>query len=110
MARDSIHVGGTPVLRYTINDGDQTIADAYNPLQDATLIELRLVAPTGGTTATVSPVIPSGEDSVIEYQALVGTFDVAGEWSVQAKIEFSSGLVRFFSDLDTFTVHDVQFP
>lgn len=110
MARDEIHIGGTPILRYTIKDGDQSIADAYNPLSDASLLEFRIVAPTGGTSVTVTPVIPTGEDSVLEYQTLLATFDVAGEWQVQAKVEYSGGLVRFFSDLDTFTVHDVIFP
>lgn len=110
MVRDSLHVGGTPLLRYTIKDGDQDIADAYNPLSDASLIELRITAPTGGTSVTVTPVVPTGEDSVVEYQTLTSTFDVEGGWDVQAKVEYSSGAVRFLSDLDKFTVHASKFP
>lgn len=106
MARNSIHVGDTPLLSYTIKDGDDDIADAYDDLANASSLQLIISAPSGGTGGTVTATVPTGEDSVLTYQCLTTTFDVAGTWQVQAKVQFDSGTIQFFSDIDEFEVHD----
>jgi hypothetical protein len=102
--RDQIHVGDTPLMQYTIKDGDDDVADAYDDLNDATVLELTFNAPTGGTGGTVTASVPTGEDSVLEYQCEIGTFDAAGTWQVQARVQWGTA-IQFYTDLDEFEVH-----
>jgi len=88
-SRKHIRAGDTPLLTYTIKDGDDEVDISGN-----SSLELRLTAPSGGTSATVTPVIPSGETAVLQYQSVAGTFDALGDWIIAARISWAGGRVH----------------
>jgi hypothetical protein len=101
--RKHIRVGDTPLLTYTIKDGDDEV-----DISGASTLELRLVAPSGGTTATVTPVVPSGSNTKLQYQSTTSTFDAAGSWGIAARISWSGGR-RYETTVHNLHVDESQF-
>jgi len=103
---DTIHVGDTPFLQYTVYDGSDKVNITDDP---PSAIALRLNAPSGGTSATVVGVTVSGDDYAVGYQTGTGTFDWAGQWRISVRITWAGGR-RFESEVDVFEVHESEFP
>lgn len=102
---DEIHVGDTPLLQYTVYDGDDRVNLDDEPPDT---MEMRLTAPATGTSATVSAVRPTGTTYDVAYQTATTTFDAAGKWQVSVRITW--GARRFEAELDQFEVHESKFP
>lgn len=103
--KDKIRVGSTPNLKYVCKDP----RGAAVSLIPATLLEIRFIAPSGGTNKTGTPVLFSGTVNELHFQTLVGTFDAAGLWVVAIKATFSGGRI-YESNVDEIHVDASQFP
>jgi len=101
--RDKIRVGSTPTLRYTIKDGDDEL-----DLTLATLLEGKLVPPSGGSASSPTPVAISGETAVVDIVTTTSSFDVAGEWEVAVRVTFPGSKV-YETTVDRIHVDESQF-
>lgn len=101
--RDRIRVGSTPTLRYTLKDGDDEV-----DLTLATLLEGKLVPPSGGSSSTPTPVQVSGELSVVDIPTTTSSFDIAGEWEVAVRVTFPGSKIYEFT-VDKIHVDASQF-
>ncbi len=101
--RHKIRVGSTPNLKYELRDPEGNIV----PVGAGTLL-MRFTAPSGGTSATVTPALFSGTIAEVHYQTLAATFDNEGLWIVAIKL--TKGLKVFESTVDEIHVDASQFP
>lgn len=85
--QDKIRVGSTPNLRYTLKDPRGVPVDVTT----ATL-EITFIAPSGGSDSTGTPVVLSGELSVVDFQCLTTTFGAEGLWIVAIKTTFGANV------------------
>ena len=104
-AEEKIRVGSTPNLKYTLRDsrGDAVALEATDTLT------MRFVAPSGGTSKTVTPALFSGTTDQVHYRCPASTFDAAGEWIVAIRVLRVSGTHDWETTVDKIHVDASRF-
>ncbi len=102
---DKVRVGSTPNLKYVLKDPRGNEVSVVS----ATILEMRFLAPSGGTSKTLTPALFSGTVAEIHMQTLGSTFDAEGAWEVIARATFAGSRV-FESTVDTIHVDASKFP
>jgi hypothetical protein len=88
MTKPAAHVGDTgTVLIKTITTDGKTVL----PVNDATLMEVHLLSPTGVSKVLTASFVTDGTDGQIKATTVVDTWDVAGEWLEQVRITLPNG-------------------
>lgn len=97
---DGVHVGdvGTRIT-ITILKADGTALD----VSGATALGLTFKKPGGGRLPVTATTTTDGTDGQVEYATKAGDVDEAGQWAVQAVVEFAAGL--WHSDIGRFPVY-----
>lgn len=75
------------VLRLTVKENGIVV-----DVSSATLLEIILNPPTGSSRRKPATLTADGTDGQIEYQTQPGDLDLVGAWTVQARMQFPSGL------------------
>ena len=96
-----IFVGQILDLKFTIRDQNGSTVD----LTGATLKEILFKRVGGPTTSETAGFITDGSDGGITFTTAQTTFNAAGDWRIQAKVEMNSKL--YFSNIITFQVSPV---
>lgn len=78
---EDVHVGDTPVLRFTVKDAGVVV-----PLTAATTLEVNISKPSGAAM-TRDLFAEDAENGIVLYSFLDGEVDESGHWSAQAYIE-----------------------
>jgi hypothetical protein len=99
-AADGVHVGdvGTRIVITLMRANGSPLG-----VSSATALSLTFKKPGGGRLAVTATKVTDGTNGQIEYVTKSGDVDEAGQWTVQAVIEFSAGL--WHSDLGRFPVY-----
>lgn len=99
-----VRVGSTPNLKYICKDP----RGVEVPLLGATSLEIRFIAPSGGTNSTGTPAVFSGTVAELHFQCLTSTFDAPGLWIVAIRANFPGSKV-FESNVDEIHVDASRF-
>lgn len=100
MPQDEIHVGdiGTR-FEVTLKDGD-TVLD----ISAASKMQIWFGRPTSNALKKDANFVTGGTDGKLEYYSVADDLNEAGEWFIQAYVEFGSG--KWHSDAIPFDVHE----
>lgn len=76
---------------YIGDTGTSVILDCGQDISSATARTIEVKKPDGSTTTWTAS---ASGTTAISYTSVSGTFDVAGEWRLQAKVTLPSGVWR----------------
>jgi hypothetical protein len=94
---DEVHVGDVGTIF------EVTLLDGSTPLDISGSTERKILLRAPDDTVLVNDAdLVSGEDGKMQYITVSGDIDIAGRWSIQAKVVIPEG--TFFSDIAQFVV------